>query len=184
MKMNRILTTMRQIGICSIMIAIIISAWFATSATKTNAAQTTNVKVQVIIWGPPVTMLPAGDDDNHLVGLGQRSGEAVFSDGRKAKYSNVFFLDLFRGKEAPSWGYTKMVFEDGAWLFFKWNSNVVGRDEAGNPVMKGKGTILKGTGSYQGIKGTAEFTNKRLPPTKEHPEGATMAEAILAYTLP
>lgn len=153
------------------------------SAAPAWAGEPVTVNVKVVMNGPRPTVLPAGDGPDHFVGLGQRQGQAVFSDGRKAKYSNVFTFDFVRGKSLTSEGYTKMAFDDNSWLFFKWNSSVVGKDKNG-PLGQGTGTILKGAGLYQGIKGTAKFTNRKLPKSKEHPQGATEANAVLTYTLP
>jgi hypothetical protein len=141
------------------------------------------VKVKATYSGPEATMLPAGDNPGHLVGLGQRQGKAVFSDGRQAAYSNVFFLDLRRGVGADAMGYTRMVFPGGDWIFFKWESRAVDRDQHG-PILEGQGTLLRGSGAYEGIKGTAKFSSRVLPPTPEHPKGQTEAEAELTYTLP
>ena len=174
----------KGIGIWVALMAYMIGAWPTVSMTPAHAAKTTTVEATVTFSGPRPTMLPGGDDENHLVGLGQRTGEAVFSDGRNAKYSNVFFMDLYRGKSVTIWGYTKMLFKDGSWFFFKWDSQFAGRDEAGKPMYKGTGTILKGTGRYQGIEGTAKFRNRQLPPSKEHPKGATEAKVQFTYTLP
>jgi quercetin dioxygenase-like cupin family protein len=71
-----------------------------------------------------------------------------------------------------------MVFADGSWLFFKWDSAVVGRDENG-PIGKGTGTILKGTGQYEGINGKVVFTNRVL----KDPPRAMEANAELTYTI-
>ncbi len=164
--------------------AAVIAVAAGLSVSLAQAAETTTVKATVTFSGPRPTILPAGDDKAHVVGLGQRTGKAVFKDGRKAKYSNVFFMDLYPGQNVSIWGYTKMAFDDGSWFFFKWDSQVAGRDQAGKPMFKGAGTILKGTGQYQGIEGKVEFQNKQLPPSEEYPEGATEAEAVFIYTLP
>lgn len=172
------------IGIWVMFIFFMIGVWVAPSGTQAGDVKTTIVEVTATFSGPAPTVLPAGDNKAHTVGLGQRAGKAVFSDGRKAKYSNVFFMDLYRGKSVSLWGYTKMLFKDGAWLFFKWNSQFAGRDEVGKPMFKGTGTILEGTGPYQGIKGTVKFRNRKVPPSKEFPKGATEAKAVFTYTLP
>jgi len=169
----------RRSGICYLWAIILIATCFAALAANADAEQTTTVSIRVMMSGPRPTMLPAGDDENHYVGVGHREGEAVFSDGKKAKYSNVYMLDWHRDGSSDSWGYTKMVFNDGSWLFLKWNAAVVGIDENG-PVSKGKGTILKGTGPYEGIKGTAEFTSRNL----KSPPGDSESSAVLTYTLP
>lgn len=151
---------------------------------RAEAAGTSTVQIKAVIWGPPPQVLPVGDDvNNHFIGLGRRTGEAVFSDGRKADYSNVFTFDARRGKGSTARGYTKMVFKDGNWLFFKWTSAVVGRDKNGS-LSKGEGTIVQGTGPYKGIKGVAKFTGRQLPPDAAHPKGASESTAVLTYTLP
>jgi hypothetical protein len=165
---------------------IALLAVFAISmiAVPAQAAAPVTVKVKILMSGPPIKYVPAGDDKAHMLGIAQRTGKAVFSDGRKADYSNAFFLDLYRGQYAKAQGYTKMKFKEGSWLFFEWKAAFVGRDKDGNPMMAGTGKILKGAGAYQGIKGTAKFKNRRLPPSKEFPKGATEANAEFTYTLP
>lgn len=153
-------------------------------AGAASAAGPTSVKAQVIMTGPPAATLPAGDDPGHTVGMGQRRGKAVFSDGRKADYSNVFFMDYFKGKFANTWGYTKMLFPDGSWLFFKWDAAFAGRDQAGRPTFAGTGKLLQGTGPYEGIQGSVKFKNQQIPPNKDYPKGATRADAEITYTLP
>ena len=156
----------------------------ASSVTPTYAAKTTSVEATIIFSGPPPTMLPAGDDETHFAGLGQRTGKATFSDGRKAEYSNVFFMDWYRGKSMLLWGYTKMVFQNGSWMYFKWDSQFVGMDEASRAMFKGTGEILKGVGEYEGIKGTVKYHNRQLPPSEEYPKGSREAKAVFTYTLP
>ena len=182
--MNITRKSMQGMGIWLALIFFVGGVWLVGSTTPAQAAKTTTVKATVTFSGPKTTMLPAGDDKAHMVGLGQRTGDAVFGDGEKAEYSNVFFMDWYRGKSVSIWGYTKMVFKDGSWFFFKWDSKFVGRDEEGKPMFKGTGTILKGAGVYEGIHGTAKFQNRQVPPSNEHPKGATQAKAEFTYTLP
>jgi len=156
----------------------------ALAAAPAWAAAPVTVKVEVTMSGAPSAVLPAGDDPKHTVGMGKSKGEAIFSDGRKAQYSNVYFMDIYLGKYAKTWGYTKMVFKKGEWLFFKWDAAFVGRDKAGKPVFAGTGKLIKGTGVYKGIKGTVKFKNRQLPPSKELPKGGTGASAVITYTLP
>ena len=168
----------------SIAAMIGVSLALASSVTPTYAAKTTSVEATILFSGPPPTMLPAGDDETHFAGLGKRTGKATFSDGRKAEYSNVFFMDWYRGKSMFLWGYTKMVFQNGSWMYFKWDSQFAGRDEAGGAMFKGTGTILKGVGQYEGITGTVKFHNRQLPPSEEYPKGTREAKAVFTYTLP
>ncbi len=53
---------------------------------QAQSGKTITVEATVTLSGPQPTTLPAGYNDAHVVGLGQRTGNAVFSDGRKAEY--------------------------------------------------------------------------------------------------
>ena len=164
--------------------AVVVGAWLMAPLTAAYAAQPVTAEATVTFAGPKTYTLPAGDDQAHVVGLGQRKGKAVFKDGRTATYSNVFFMDLYRGKGVTLWGYTKMTFKDGSWFYFKRDSKFAGRDQAGAPMFQGTGTILKGSGKYQGITGTLKYRNKRVGPSKDFPKGATQAQVVMTYTLP
>lgn len=170
--------------VLTLVIATVIAIVIGLGASPVLGATPVTVKVKVLMSGPPVKFVPAGVDKAHMVGIGQYKGKALFSDGRKAEYSNVFFFDLYRGKFAKALGYTKMTFKDGSWLFFKWDSAFIGRDKAGNPMMAGTGIIQRGGGAYEGIQGTAKFKNRRIPPNKDFPKGGTEANAEFTYTLP
>ena len=176
--------SMQRLGIRLTFIFFMVGVWLVTSMTPAHAAKTTTVNATVTFSGPKTTLLPAGDEKAHMVGLGQRTGTAVFENGEKANYSNVFFMDWYRGKSISIWGYTKIAFKDGSWFFFKWDSKFFGRDDAGKPMFQGTGTILKGAGLYQGIQGTVKYRNRQIPPSNEHPKGATEAKAEFTYTLP
>ncbi len=178
---------MKSMGFVGIKLALVLFGIFAclTLLTQTAyAGKVATAEATVTFTGPSPTLLPAGDDEGHVVGLGKRSGKAVFGDGQNAAYSNVFFMDWYRGKKMSIWGYTKIAFKDGSWFFFKWDSQFAGLDKAGKPMFKGTGEILKGAGRYLGITGSVTYKNRRLPPSEEYPKGATEAKAVFKYTLP
>lgn len=125
----------------------------------------------------------AGDDERHFIGVGQREGEAVFNTGETARYSNVFTFDAYPGRPVPSEGYTKFLFADGSWFALSWQARTVtGKD--GLSVSEGQGTILKGTGRYEGIKGTAVFSGRELRPASQDPGRTTVMNATITCTLP
>lgn len=161
---------------CMVMLASALPAW--------AAKEPVTVEADILVFAPPSTRLPAGDDPQHFVILGQRSGDAVFSDGGKAKYSNVFFMDLFPGHFVKVQGYTKLAFADGSWMFFRWQSSFDHRDESGIPVFAGTGELESGGGRYKGIKGKVEFTSRALPATKDRPQSGNKAKAKFTYVLP
>jgi len=142
------------------------------------------VELSVTLSGPRPTILPAGDNKEHSIGIGNKSGKAIFSDGQQADYRNVYYFDLFRGKGVSFLGYTKLSFEDNSWIFIKWESEYAGNDKSGNPMLNGTGKIIEGSGKYKGIIGTANFFNWAIPPNKDLPGGGRKVKATLCYRLP
>lgn len=165
-------------------LCLIAGLCLAPSDAGAKTATPTTVKATVFLSGQPPKVLPAGDDKAHFVGLGQKVGKATFSDGKKAQYSNVYFMDGIKGKLMKVWGYSKMTFKDGSWFYTKWQAAIAGLDKAGKPILKGTGEFLKGTGPYQGITGSFNFINRYLPPSKEFPKGVSVSEVEFTYTLP
>ncbi|MEW6533356.1 MAG: hypothetical protein AB1473_21165 [Thermodesulfobacteriota bacterium] len=146
-----------------------------------EAAQTLQVKVTHYAVSSQV--LPAGDEEAHVIGMGKREGEAQFSNGETAKYSTVFTFDAYRGKPVPSRGYTKFEFNDGASFSLSWESKTV-PDKDGLAATSGQGTIIKGVGRFNGIKGSAVYSGKELKPASEDPKRTTVTNATITYTLP
>jgi hypothetical protein len=57
--------------------------------------------------------------------------------------------------------------------------------EAGKlPNMSGKGEYIKGTGKYEGIKGSVTYTSKFITPYNDKTKGDTVMKAKGSYTLP
>lgn len=160
------------------------------AATKENDQQAARRSEEIIVTAtvwmhpPEQTRIPAGDDEEHVVGVGSSFGRAEFSDGRKAIYRNVHFLDLHPGKYADVWGYTKISFSQESWMYIKWESKIAGLDKNGKPLFSGLGSILKGSGDYKGIKGNVKYNNYLISPTEEFPKGARESHATFTYTLP
>jgi hypothetical protein len=146
-----------------------------------DAAKTLEVKVTH--YSVSSQTLPAGDQEGHVLGMGKREGEAQFSNGETAKYSTVFTFDAYRGKPVPSTGYTTFAFDDGSSFSLSWKSETTA-DKDGLAATSGQGTIIKGVGRFNGIKGSAVYSGKELKPASEDPNRTTVTNATIICILP
>lgn len=114
----------------------------------------------------------------------ERRGVAEFEDGELATV-----IVRGSGKMTPKGGqvegFTSFTFEDGASYTIKWQKQIV-NNEGKLPTLSGKGTILNGTGRFQGIKGDSTSTGKFLTPySKEKGTfGDLIVDNVVNYTMP
>ncbi len=127
--------------------------------------------------------LPVGDEEGHMIGIQQREGEAVFNNGENAKYSFVGAFDVPCAKNGTANGYTKLDFADGSLIMVAWTSDLPWANGE-LPSNKGQGTIIKGTGRFNGIKGISVFSGRQLKPASQDPKFTAVANVTLTYTLP
>lgn len=158
-------------------------ACFGLVTSSVIAETTASLDVKVVNYILSTSNFTAGDDPGHFIGTGQREGEASFSNGETARYSNVFTYDVYLGKALPSKGYTKFLFNDGSWFALSWECVTV-MDKDGLPLSKGEGIIIKGDGRYKGIKGKAVFSGKEQKPAAQDPRRTAFMNATVNYTLP
>jgi hypothetical protein len=128
-------------------------------------------------------VLPAPDEQGHVLGIGQRVGEVDFGGKETAKYESTTMVDAWVGKRGVYRGYTKYTFKDGSEIHMSWTAESA-RNEANLPSQQGGGKIINGTGRFKGIEGQAVFKATQIKPTEEDSSRAAMADAVLIYTLP
>lgn len=162
---------------------LIMAVCLAAPASLAKAAETNSLKLDIFHQGARPTLLPAGDEPGHVVGMGKRQGQAIGSDGSKAKFENVYTMDAWQGRKTVVWSNVKLTFADGSWIFIQ-NLTVSTPDQSGKLIGKGKGKIVKGGGRFKGITGTFETTASRVEPGSKHPPGTRAVAALLTYTLP
>lgn len=171
---------MKTIRITMLAVILLGTSWLSapTAPALTGATQTVQVEATITSSSE---WLPVGDEAGHVIGMGKGEGVAAFSDGATAKYSNVSTFDTRQGKGGTSQGYTKFTFDGGSCIFFSWTAELT-LDKNGLPSSAGKGTIIKGTGRFEGIKGTSIFSSKvKILPDSKH---IAISNATITYTLP
>ena len=114
----------------------------------------------------------------------ERRGVAEFEDGELATV-----IVRGSGKMTPKGGqvegFSSYTFEDGASYTTQWKVQLV-NNEGKLPTISGKGTIIDGTGRFEGMKGDSTVTGKFLTPySKEKGTlGDVIADHVVNYTLP
>jgi len=127
--------------------------------------------------------VPVGDVEGHTVGLVMRRAFYVFENGEVATTNSVATRDLIKGA-GPSVQYTTITFADGSTITIK--SHGMGGGTAAAPRASGGLTseIIKGTGRFEGIKGTQSTKIRFLPVEKGEGGPKGIGEGTITYTLP
>jgi hypothetical protein len=159
---------------------LVISAWILGSAIQAGA-ETMNYKFYTwVIRGEDV---PVGDVGGHMVGIVIRGAFWVFENGGVATITHVATRDLIKGS-GPFMQYVTVNFEDGSTIIIK-SHGTLGGTAAGALASGGwTSEIIKGTGRFEGIKGTQSAKAKYLPVEKGEAGPKGYGEGTITYTLP
>ncbi len=165
--------TTRSLRILIGMLAI--SAWMLGSAMQAGAEE---LHYKFYTWGIKSESVPVGDVEGHTVALGTRGAFYVFDNGEVATMKQVSTADFIKGA-GPFMQYVTITFPDGATITWK---------SQGTRVDSGAGgwtsEILKGTGRFEGIKGTQSAKAKYLPIEPGEAGAKGYGEGTITYTLP
>jgi hypothetical protein len=156
-------------------------AWVLWSATPAQA-ETLNYKSYT--WVIKSDDVPVGDVEGRNVGIRVRGGFYVFENGEVATTNSVNTQDFVKGSGSYM-RYITINFEDGSTIIIKSQGNTIGR-AAGRSyaTSEATGEIIKGTGRFEGIKGTEKVKFKYLPVIKGEPGSRGYGEGTITYTLP
>jgi len=151
-----------------------ISVWVLGSALPVRAEE---LHYKFYTWVIKSESVPVGDAEGHTVTLGTRGALYVFDNGEVATMSNVYTADFTKGA-GPFMQYVTVKFPDGATIIWK-SQGTVGPGAGG-----WTSEILKGTGRFEGIKGTQSGQAKYLPIEPGEPGTRGYGEGTITYTLP
>jgi len=152
----------------------VISVWVLGSALP-GVAETLNYKFYT--WVSKAERVPIGDVEGHLVGVVVRDSFNVFDSGEVATTTSVITNDFVRGA-GPFIQYSTIKFSDGSTIMWK-SQGTIG---AGAGAYTSE--ITKGTGRFDGIKGTQSGTAKYLPVEPGEAGAKGYGEGTITYTLP
>ena len=154
---------------------LVISAWVLGSAIQAMA-ETLNYKSYT--YGTTNNIIPIGDVEGHILISNLRRGFYVFENGEVATSYQVVQSEQIKGA-GPVLMYTTLTFPDGSTIIIK-NQGTVGGGSGGF-----KSEITKGTGRFEGSKGTHTSKIKLIPGTEKWESGPQiLGEGTINYTLP
>jgi len=153
----------------------------ATRTMNTNIQGWTETKWRVSSYLVHMESLPVGDMEGHAVGIFSRRGLAFFETGEVGIFQNWGTLDIMPGETSfqNCAQYTALyTFDDGSTMVLKGQATSEPGPK-GLPLYKGEGEFTKGTGRFEGIKGTASFTGSGTVYSKEK---GILADAYFDFT--
>jgi len=155
-----------------------ISVWILGSVIQVGA-ETLNYKVYTYVTKGE--RVPIGDVEGHTMGFQTRKAFCVFENGEVATQNMVLYNDLIKGS-GSSLMYSTLTFADGSTIIMKVQVTV--ETVAGSSTAKMTREIIKGTGRFEGIKGTGTTKIKYLPVEKDEAGAKGYGEGTITYTLP
>jgi hypothetical protein len=150
-----------------------ISAWVLGSSIQAEAA-TLNYKYYTYVTKGEG--FPIADVEGHMVFLQVRKSFYVFENGEVGIGNFVITGDLIKFS-GPFDQYGTITFPDKSTIIFKTQGKF------GGDAASMKSEILKGTGRFEGIKGTVSAKGKYLPQEKDEPGMKGYGEGTFTYTL-
>ena len=158
---------------------LVISTWVLGPAIQAGAE---TLKCKLVATATKEERMEVGYEKEHFHVLSKMEGLAYCENGEIAKARADGISDFAPGKGSQAIGYNFFTFEDGSTFVIKYQRSVV-YDESRRGSAKSSSEIIKGTGRFEGIKGTSTSTGKNFQRTTEEPTRA-FTEIIFTYTLP
>ena len=161
-------------AICTLFGILVITAWFLGFAMPVGA-ETLNYKFYT--YSIKGDWVPVPDVEGHAVGFGVRGSFYVFENGEVAFAEVVILRDWVKTAGTIS-QYATIKFQDGSIIVTK-SHGTTGVGTSGITT-----EIIKGTGRFEGIKGTGASKAKYFPQEKGEAVPKGWGEGTLTYTLP
>jgi hypothetical protein len=158
---------------------LVMAAWVLGSAIPAGA-EAWNYKFYT--WVIKGETQPASDVEGHIYVLNKRGAFWVFENGEIATIEHVSQGDFIKG-QGPFKQVVTVKFEDGSTITIK-SEGTIGGTAAGSTSGGWQSEILKGTGRFQGIKGTQSGKAKYLPVEKGEAGPKGYGEGTLTFSLP
>jgi hypothetical protein len=159
---------------------LVISAWVLGSAVQARAEV---MKCKTVLTATKDERIPVNDEAGHALGMQILQGLAFFENGTLAKVRAHAVFDFIPGKGSQVIAYQIYTFEDGATIVNRVQRFVV-PDQSGHYSVKATGEIVKGTGRFEGIKGTVSSTGKNFSKESEEEAVRSVADFTWTYSLP
>ena len=165
-----------------LLLAMLVSAVLLMTATTAGAQTNKTAHFKGVNYEVTSNFFPVGDPaDGHFVGISIRRGLSIFDTGDIGAASSVEYVDVTKGVGTTS-GYATITFDDGSSFMTKID-NHFSVSPKGLVAASVKTEYVKGTGRFEGIKGTEVITARQINSTKDF-AGFAELEGTATYTLP
>jgi hypothetical protein len=158
---------------------LVISSWVIGSTIQAGAE---TMKGRTATTLTKDERIAVSDEEGHVLGLQILEGLAFFENGEIAKMRAHAIYDSIQGKGAQAITYGIYTFEDGSTIVVRTQRLMVA-DKSGNLSAKSTVELIKGTGRFEGIKGTGSSTGRNFLPSKGEALRVTN-DFTWTYTLP
>ena len=159
---------------------ILISAWILGSVLQAGA-ETMKCRTSTVVTKDET--LSVGYEEGHVLGLQITEGLAFFENGEIANIRSHLVYDRYDkvvpGKSSQAIGYTTFTFEDRSTIVQRFQRLQV----SGEASAKVTSELIKGTGRFEGIKGSVSGTSKRVPEVKGEAK-KYVSDMIFTFALP
>jgi len=160
---------------------LVISVWVLGSAIQAGAE---TMKYKAYTYVVKSENILIGDVEGHAVSLTIRRAILEFENGETGTNIIIITGDRIKGS-GPISLYSTITFTDGSTIVIKSQGTTGGGTAVGvQTTAELTGEIIKGTGRFEGIKGTETKRFKYFPLEKgeEGPKG--IGDCTITYTLP
>jgi hypothetical protein len=158
---------------------LVISSFVLSSVIQAGAETLKGRLAQTVTKNETISV---NDEEGHVLGLQIQEGLAFFENGEIAKLRNHNVYDLIPGKGGQAIIYNIFTFEDGSTVVSRAQRLMV-TDISGNISAMVTIELIKGTGRFEGIKGTGSATGKAFVASKGE-AGRQFMDFTWTYTLP
>ena len=161
---------------------LVVSAWVLGFAVQAGA-ETMKCRSSGIMVKREIIPIP--DVEGHTIAIALREGLAFFEGGEVVPFKAFSTSDSIMGKKGLAQGYLLFSFVDGSSIITSF-SQPLEPDPEGKFAWYNKftGEILKGTGRFEGIKGSLSGDGKQFKPEKGELSGKSTNDWTFTYTLP
>jgi hypothetical protein len=153
---------------------LVISALILGSAIQVGAE---TMKFKSYSYVTKSESIPVGDVEGHTLSVIIRRSFVLFDNGEVATGRAVVSTDMIKGS-GSSIQYRTLTFTDGSTIVER------GVGKQGGTASAAESEIIKGTGRFEGIKGTSTSKSKILPAEKDEAGVKLVSEVTMTYTLP
>jgi hypothetical protein len=145
-------------------------------------AEAETLKGKSILVGTKEESIQVNDVRGHRLGLNISEGLAFFENGEIAKGRSHTIYDTTPGRGSELISYNIWTFEDGSTIVNRGQRSLV-PDKSGALSAKSTSEFIKGTGRFEGIKGTGSSTGKNYL-GGEGEASRVFSDFTWTYTLP